>query len=127
MTRISRKCTALTVTFTLVALTAGCGGRTTGDPNGQPDTVDPAGTTPPDTPLPTCTEICDHVIGTCALGANTDACKKECEVMRTDFKGCKQLDTVLRCMPTAPVKCLPGEARIVGCDLELGALGQCRH
>jgi hypothetical protein len=126
MTPISRKATASAATFTLVALTVGCGGRVAAEPYGQP-TDDAGSTTPPGTPLPTCDEICDHVIGTCAPGANTDACKKECEKMCTDFKGCRQLDTVLRCMPTAAVRCLPGEARIVGCDLELGELDDCHR
>jgi hypothetical protein len=127
MTPISRKCAAWAATFTLAALAVGCGGRTNSETNGETDTAADGGTTPPDTSVPTCTEICDHVVGVCAAGASIDACSKSCEAMRTSFAGCKQLDTVLRCMPTAEVQCLPGEANIVGCGTELGKLDECRH
>jgi len=127
----TRKCAACPPYLTrlaLIALIGGCGGRTLGAASGEDDTTADGGTPSSDTPLPTCTEICNHVIDSCARGANIDSCKKDCETMRTDFARCKgELDAVLRCLPTAMVQCLPGEAKIVSCGIELGKLESCHR
>jgi hypothetical protein len=127
MTPISRKCAAWAARFALAALAVGCGGRTNSETSGETDTAADGGTTPTGTPVPTCTEICNHVVGVCAAGASIDTCSQSCEAMRTSYAGCKELEMVLRCMPTAEVQCVPGEAKIVGCGTVLGKLEECHH
>jgi hypothetical protein len=96
----------------------GCGGRT-------PDENNPGDGTNPGAPPPTCAEICSHIIGSCAPGASTDPCTRDCEQRTATFANCDKLDPYLRCMPSVKVKCTATEAIIEGCDMERNALNSC--
>ena len=112
--------------FAVVAFsTFGCGGRTMDDPGATTDgTDDPANPTP----VPTCSEICRNAIDRCLSGANSTKCASECEMMRTQFKGCKELDPFLRCMPKVPVICTPPDkVEFNGCNDERDDLSRCRR
>ena len=103
--------------FTAMAwLFSGCGGRTTENM----DSADGG------KPLPTCTQICNHAVGTCAPGANVDTCVADCEGARSTYASCpSKLDPYLRCMLTATVECRGGRVDIVSCDAERVAVQAC--
>ena len=108
--------------FALVLLVLACGGHATesngnGDPGGGSD--------PTGTPVPTCADICRHIVDACFPGANIDGCVKDCEKMRTDFAGCKAVDAFLRCNLTARVVCTD-KATIDDCYEERNNVERCK-
>jgi hypothetical protein len=123
MTTTTNKGRAWCASFAVALLAIACGGRTTDNTNGTD--VPGSGTTPTDTTVPTCAEICRHVVDTCFPGAKTDPCVKDCEDMRTDFAGCKALDAFLRCNLTARVVCTE-KATIDDCYEERNNVVRCK-
>lgn len=124
MNRIVKK-SAPWAAFTVIAFSiVACGGRT-GDDLGSPDD----GTDPNDpqaTPPPTCGEICRSAVDKCFPGGAITSCANDCEVMRSSYKGCKELDSFLRCMPMVPVICTkPDKVEFNGCNTERDALSRC--
>jgi len=120
MTNFSNKCAALATLSIAMVLAGGCGGRA--NESAESDTDADGNAT---IPLPTCTEICRHVVDSCVPGGEIKQCATDCEAMRAEFMGCEALGPLLRCMPKAPVLCLR-KIEINGCQEERDAVNACR-
>ncbi len=82
----------------------------------------------PNSPAPGCAEVCAHIVGSCAPGANTDMCRGECETSIAGFAACPhELDAYMRCMVQAHVECKPGEVTVDDCSTERSNLEWCQH
>jgi hypothetical protein len=123
MTTIASKIGARGVFAATLLLAVACGGRVVDDAE---NTRDPAGSgQPTDTPVPTCGEICRRAVDHCFPGGAITQCAKDCEDMRSDYMGCKGLDTFLRCRVTSPVLCTD-KVILDGCYTELNELVRCK-
>ena len=112
------------VSTALVLSALACGGRTT-DGTGVPDDPGGNGNMTTTAPPPTCNDICRHIVDACFPGGVIDQCARDCEKMRSEFKGCALLDTFLRCNLTARVLCRDKEAVLDDCYRERDDLKRC--
>lgn len=98
-------------------LAASCGGRMT---DGEGTTTGGVES------LPTCVEICTHIVHTCIPGAAITTCVADCEGTLTRFASCpKELAPYLRCMETTAVECRDPMVTILDCSAERGRLENC--
>jgi hypothetical protein len=102
----------------------GCGGRTVEGKESDATDV-PGSGTQPDTPAPTCGDICRRAVDICFPGGAIDQCVRDCEQMRSDYQGCRSLDTFLRCRIKAPVLCTD-RVTFDGCYDEINAVTRCK-
>ena len=122
MSRIARK---LGNAWAIAAfLAVGCGGRTVDGNNADDGTDSPDSGT--DKPAPACGEICRRAVDLCFPGAAIDQCTRDCEGMRSQYKGCDGLDTFLKCRLTTAILCSTNKVSFDGCTDELNHLVRCR-